>query len=215
MTSSGDKKRLREKRLKIAMLAITTAILFVAPLFLPFQGDENEELKMGTVYEIKTIAPDNEDYTLILPIPVDENGNPLPLVRNFHMEGNGSFEIIHESYGWAIRVCGRGDLIIRGEMYYFSEPNFPSMVNSTGPPIQNPKHPWESKIPRYWNTTIYSSKRYVFLSILYYSYKVCGHKAEGISWGTPAWNEEKNTWVDGIYLKETGWMPLTLNVLST
>ncbi len=203
---------LSEKRLKIAIPAIVMAILVLAALFFPFQGDESEESEMHTSYVIKTMAPDDESYTLILPIPVDENGDPLPLTEQLHIEGNGSFEILNESYGWVVRVDGRGDLVVSGEMNYFSEPTFPSIVNSTGPPVQNPKYSWEEKIPGYWNTTIYSSKRDILLSISYSSNKICGYEAEGISWGTFKWNEEEGKWDDSIYLNENGWVPLTLNV---
>jgi hypothetical protein len=186
-------------------------IVLSASMFFLLNRDEGDsEQTMETEYSIEITSPDDENYTLILPIPVDGNGNPEPVVQDIQVvKGNGTFSVVHESYGWVMIIEGKKDLIIRGDRHYFTEPAVPSMVNSSGPPIQNPLFSWGSEIPGYWNTTIYSSKNNLYLRVEYSLSRYSSYPSvEGVGWETSTWKEneiERGT----IKIENPGWTELT------
>ncbi len=209
------------KNRKVTVILVVSIVLILLAIAILDISFNDHDCKGGvqytdkTSYSIDIMSLDNESYFLMVPVPVDEDGHPIELVADMNVrEGDADFEVVHESYGWVMKIHGKGNVRIAGEIPSFLEPVFPSLVNSTGPPLQNPKHTWEEKIPVYWNSTVYSDRN-LSLSIVYSSQRINGcYDAEGITWGTITWDYSNDDWEPYTQIEGSGWVPLSLNVQS-
>ena len=131
------------KKENLKIIAMITAIIVViasvlgAIIFMEGQHEDNEENNEGTYihtigrrYEVTIDAEGN--YTVYLPIPVNETGISY-LMDNFTLiEGNCTYRIENTTYGLALNVTGREHVRLRAVAYYTQYIENWEVVNTSG-----------------------------------------------------------------------------------
>jgi hypothetical protein len=108
------KENLKIIAIVIAIIVVISSVL-AAVIYL--SGEKNEEKKnegngetqIGTIVRSYTVTIDSDgNYTVYLPIPVNETGVSY-IMENFTLiEGNCTYKIENTTYGLALNVTGKG-----------------------------------------------------------------------------------------------------------
>ncbi len=95
------------------LIIISIALIFVLMGYLVYSIIGVERVENGQSYEYKLlITPkDVENYTLYVPIAINEDGSVSELMDDLHItKGNASYEIIETEYGKVLKIVANGEV---------------------------------------------------------------------------------------------------------
>ena len=205
------------KKEKLKIIAIITAIVVViasvigAVIFIygELSGKKNEKIETG--YVVTVFTNTTENYTLIVPVVVDKNGNLADVMSSVKVvNGTAEIEIINTTYGPAMKIDGRGFIQVYGKKNYLFEDGRLSAILPCNVSLKGNDIYWNENLTKkdygvsyavIGNTTIYCSphKGNISIYLSYWSLHVWeeNSRCEGyaISWDvtgkniSAGWNE--------------------------
>jgi len=73
---------------------------------------ERVERSQSYEYNLHVIPDENRDFTLYVPIVINEDESVSELTEDLHItKGNANYEIINTEHGWALKIEGHEEVI--------------------------------------------------------------------------------------------------------
>jgi hypothetical protein len=109
------RRKIRKPVIIAISVVLCLTILLGALIYFSYRIEDLEP--MGE-YELR-ISPgiDTAEYSLVVPLLQEENGNISPIMKQLSLTGNGLVQIVNTTYGTALMIHGKGEIMVTSKMW--------------------------------------------------------------------------------------------------
>jgi hypothetical protein len=122
----------KSKGLIIIFIVFALVIVSMGYVVYSIIGVERVERRQSYEYNLHVIPDENGNYTLYVPILINEDESISELTEGLHItSGNATNEIIDTEHGWALKIEGEGEVVFESSTKEQISYPYLSMLNET------------------------------------------------------------------------------------